>query len=73
VCVKALNEAQFELEHHQSMLLQSQQTWAGRFDRFDCVTLLSCVFMLSLMLCNKIEGARESAYLCQVNFYRIVT
>jgi len=38
VCTKALNEAQFELEHRQSSLLQSQQTWAGRFDRFDVIT-----------------------------------
>jgi len=42
--MKALNEAQFEMEHYQSLLLQSQQTWAERFDRFNFVSVLLCPF-----------------------------
>ena len=42
VPVKALNEVKFESEHYQSLLLQSQQTWAERFDRFDFITVLLC-------------------------------
>ena len=45
-CMKAVNEAQFELEHHQSLLLQSQQTWAKRFDRFDFISDLAAHWVI---------------------------
>ena len=54
VCtIKALNEAQFELEHRQSSLLQSQQTWAERFDRFDVITADQQCFRDSNIPCQQ--------------------
>ena len=44
--MKAVNEAQFESVHHQSLLLQSQQTWAKRFDRFDFISDLAAHWVI---------------------------
>jgi len=49
VCVEALNEVQFELEHRQSSLIQSQQTWAGRFDRLDHITTIQPTYLNNLI------------------------
>jgi hypothetical protein len=34
VCLQEINKLQFELEYRQSTLMESQQTWAQRFDKW---------------------------------------